>query len=58
MDRALGCAWQQMAQRREPAQPCALIVLAGSEQQVRWAVVMHILAVNSIFDVDWASAFA
>lgn len=58
MDRALGCEWQHVAQRREPAQPGALVVLAGSEQQVRRAVVVYILAVNSILDVDWALAFA
>lgn len=58
MDRALGRGWQHVAQRWEPAQPGALVVLTGSEQQVCWAVVVHILAVNSILDVDWALAFA
>lgn len=58
MDRPLGCEWQHVAQRREPAQPGVLVVLAGREQPVCWAVVVHILAVNSILDVDWALAFA
>jgi len=57
VDGAVGRRWQEVTQWWKPAKARALVVLTRGEQQVRWAVVMHILAVDGVLNGDWALAF-
>lgn len=58
MDGAAGRRRHEVPQRRKPAKARALVVFARGEQQVRWAVVMHILAVHGIPNGDWTLVIA
>ena len=57
MNRATSSRRHQIPQRWEPAKARILVILTGSEEQVRRSVVVDILAVDCILDIDWALAF-